>query len=185
MSRIHEDHKENLELKLSYTKDILDKRYALYSWLDTKTNLSLAINSALLGFSYLLLNNHNEVEIIYIKIIILISVLLIGFSILISLSLTNPTMKTPIWKMKKSSLIDKQPRTSIGIALYEPDEYLNHMLTINTTEMITYNSDQIVKMNSNINLASKKLKTIVRLSSIALILLVIAILWNYTHQLLF
>ncbi|MGV6832544.1 MAG: hypothetical protein ACWA5P_13405 [bacterium] len=169
---------DGLNSQLSYSQDILDKRYILYNWLDTKVNLSLAINSALLGFSYILLRNEVGSDLI-IKSLIIVAMTIIGVCIYLCLTLTNPAMKSKIWKIKKDKLINKQPRTSVGIKEFEPDEYYDFLMNISQKEMIRYNVDQIVKMNAIVLRSSKKLKSIVTLSAISLIILVLTLILDF------
>ena len=170
---------KDIDIQLSYSHDILDKRYVLYNWLDTKVNLSLAINSALLGFSYILLKNEVGTNLLFIKAMIVLAMTLIGVCIYLCLTLTNPAMKSKIWKRKKDKLITKQPRTSVGIAEFEPDEYFSFLRNLEKPEMLKYNVDQIVKMNAIVIRASKKLKAIVTLSALSLILLLITLIIDY------
>lgn len=167
--------------QIGYSKDILDKRYFLYTWLDSKVNLSLVINSALLGFSYVLLEKGDVL--IVSKILVIIAVLLISVSIFICLRLTNPAMKSPIWKKYNNKMIVKQPRTSIGIENFEPEEYKRTMKKIDLELMLEYNLDQIIKMNAIVNNSSRQLKKIVNLSSFALLILVFAFIYPYVKQL--
>ena len=162
--------------RIEYSKDILDKRYHLYTWMETKINLSLMINTILLGFSYFLLDKSTF---ICSQILIILSILLIGYSLLKCLFLINPIMKSTLWKKHGKKLIDKQPRISIGIETFEIEEYHNCMKIMSLKDMLKYNVDQILKMNRIVNTYSRQLKYIIRLSACALLCLIIALLFPY------
>ena len=176
---IQENGSTFIKERIEYSKDILEKRYQLYTWLDTKVNLSLVINTALLGFAYILIERSEVEKLLICQILIILAILFVGISVFFCLFLIKPAMKSPLWKKYSDQLVEKQPRTSIGIETFSPKEYIKYMNKISLGDMLQFNLDQILKMNRIVNNYSRRLKLIITLSASALVFLIITLLIPY------
>lgn len=150
----------NQEIIYNFATHILDKRYELYCWIETKINLLLLINTVLASICYFLIYESIEFVVPLVPNFLIFAAMIFLFaSIIQCLVLIIPKMKSPIWKTKdKEELIVKQIRSSIGIEEFTPEEYREKFRTLDFNTIIDMNVDQIKKMNSIIIAASNGIR---------------------------
>lgn len=167
---------ENID-RILFSQDILEKKFGLYQWLSSQNSVLMAINTLLLGCSFVLVKDLSQ-KCKGLEILAVVGAGVITLSIFMCIFAAIPTMKSSAWKKYKNRLISKTPRTVIGIRSYDPLEYANTLRTISHDDMIIYNADEIFKANSNIYQYRNWIKTSAITSCVGLLLLFIALIFT-------
>lgn len=131
------------ELIRVYTADILDKKYKLYDWCETKVQTLVTLDGLLLAGLFVILANR-RLDTIWADSTAALALLLLISSLLIALWHIRPLMYSGLSQ-------PKNPRTVVGTEAYEStDEYLGEIMKLNVHRMIQLDADQIRGMNRNI-----------------------------------
>jgi hypothetical protein len=159
----------NLEIVLAFTQDILDKKYDLYHWCESKIASLLTLDSILLGGLFLVITTHghfaNPVD--YWLIASTAAILLASLSV--ALVHIMPAMNSGLTS-------GKNPRTVIGTAKYESNaSYLADLRQIDMARVIELNAEQARGMNKNImrNQRAIKIAALLTLAAIVPLLIVV------------
>jgi hypothetical protein len=148
---------------LEYSLDILEKKYDLYMWCETKVHTLVTLNGLLLGGIFVLVSSH--------KVSGVISLSLLGATLLFLLS----SLFLALWHVKplmysgRTKL--KNLRTTIGTEAYSSnEEYIAEMMNLTISKMIELDAEQIRGMNRNIMMNQRAIKWGVRLTATAIFL---------------
>jgi len=167
---------ESVPLKtiLDYSLDILEKKYSLYMWCETKVQTLVTLNGLLLAGVFVIVGNIGASGLLSMS-LLAITLTFLFSSLVISLWHINPLMYSGRTKLKNL-------RTTIGTEAYSSNqEYINEMMNLNIRKMIELDAEQIRGMNRNVMRDQRAIKWGVRLTAFAVIFLVFflaSVLWG-------
>ena len=132
-----------LKTILEYSRDILEKKYRLYIWCETKVNTLVTLDGLLLGGVFLAIGSIGVSGMLSV-----VSVTTAFMFILASLIVSLWHIKPLMFSGRTSR---KNLRTVIGTEAYKSnEEYANELINLNIREMIQLDAEQIRGMNKNI-----------------------------------
>lgn len=154
------------EMILEYAHDILEKKYALYMWCETKVQTLVTLDGLLLGGVFLAVGSIGVSGVLSVSLLATTLLFLLS-SLVISLWHVKPLMFSGRTKLKNL-------RTVIGTEAYSSnEEYTNEMMNLNIRRMIELNAEQIRGMNKNIMKDQRAITWGVRFTTISILPLVL------------
>jgi hypothetical protein len=166
----------DIKERIEYTNHILDKKFELYEWINSKANIMVVINTALLSLAMFAIDkwitptgfNYKQCWFW----LWLLSTASLAGGICLSLFVAIPTVKSGIWKKHKKELIAGSLRTVMGISSMTPSNYQKRMEQVTEEEMLQNNADEIVKVNYNISIDICLLRWTAGLTLFGIVLLI-------------
>jgi hypothetical protein len=146
---------EDCRLILDFTLGIIDRKYQLYEWTETKIGTLVSIDSLIIG-GVLVLATQDSFGIgksFWNKAFFIAPLIVLGVSIMFSLAHTVPKMDSGIGNLSFRNL-----RQTASTERYSPKEYLEGMSRLTLRDMIVQNSNQIKGMNSIIMTNQRELR---------------------------
>jgi hypothetical protein len=131
---------------LDFSQNILDRRFALESWLDSRSNWLLSIQSILVG-AVLLFATKSKLDGLA---AILVAASLLAFAIGLGFSLYRsvPKFRSRRQIAGQGGFDPRNPRTTLGIETFGAEEYRALLCSLTVSEMIACNADQIRQVNA-------------------------------------
>ena len=129
-----------------FSQSILDRRYALEAWLDSRSNWLLSIQSILVGAVLIFATKANLSVPAIIFVAASLFALLAGLGV--SLYRSIPKFRSRRQISGDGEFGTRNPRTTLGIETFGAHEYRELMCSLSISEMIAYNADQIRQVNA-------------------------------------
>ena len=166
---------EDCQLILEFTLGIIDRKYQLYEWTETKISTLISIDGLIVGGVLVLAaqDNFGIGSSSWDKLFFVAPLVVLAFSIMFSLAHTVPKMDSGIGNLNFRNL-----RQVAATERFTPEEYLERIGHLTLREMIVQNSNQIKGMNSIIMTNQRELRRAV-LSTIVGVGL--TVLWILSH----
>jgi hypothetical protein len=129
-----------------FSQSILDRRYALEAWLDSRSNWLLSIQSILVGAVLVFATKADLHEPAIVLVAASLFALLGGLGV--SLYRSIPKFRSRRQMAGDGEFGARNPRTTFGIETFGAHEYRELMCALTMSEMIAYNADQIRQVNA-------------------------------------
>jgi hypothetical protein len=129
-----------------FSQSILDRRYALEAWLDSRSNWLLSIQSILVGVVLVFATKANLHEPAIAFVAASLFALLVGVGV--SLYRSIPRFRSRRQMAGDGEFGARNPRTTFGIETFGAHEYRDLMCSLSISEMVAYNADQIRQVNA-------------------------------------
>lgn len=157
--------------QIEYTQDILDKRYFLYSWCETKNATLAAVNSFLLGAQFVAINALFENKAVFNLPLMVAAGLLYATATIIVLWHVEPLMRSGRLKGQRNV------RSVMGVEQYgSKEEYFRAIQLLDLPSMLRHNTDQIYGMNRNIMKNQSALRIAATMTILGIVLFATAII---------
>jgi hypothetical protein len=129
-----------------FSQSILDRRYALEAWLDSRANWLLSVQSILVGAVLVFATKTTLHAPAIVLVAASLSVLVAGLGV--SLYRSIPRFRSRRQIAGDGDFGTRNPRTTFGIETFEAHEYRELLCSLSIPEMIAYNADQIRQVNA-------------------------------------
>jgi hypothetical protein len=134
-----------LELALTFSQSILDRRFALEAWLDSRGNWLLSVDSILVGAVFVFSGNAALDTAGRFATLASFVSLLTGMAFTLYLAL--PKFRSRRQLRHEGGFNEKNPRSTFGIAQYGSEEYRQLLTGLSVNNMIDLTADQIRQVN--------------------------------------
>jgi hypothetical protein len=131
---------------LEFSQNILDRRYALEAWLDSRSNWLLSIQSILVG-AVLIFATKADVDPAA-RVFAGASLIAFTAGVAFSLYRSIPRFRSRRQVSGQGGFDNRNPRTTFGIETYESSEYEGLLSSLTVSQMIAFNADQIRQVNA-------------------------------------
>lgn len=144
VKQVQPDLLEIQKLRYEFTIGILESRYALYAWCETKMQTLAAVDSILLGAVAITIGQHYKLNSGLHDTLAGATAFFLVASLAVILWHIIPLMNSGVGN-------DNNPRSTVVVLQYETKErYLEHVNALQIEDLITYNSNQSYGMSKNI-----------------------------------
>lgn len=166
--------------KIEYTNHILEIKFGLYEWINSKAGIMVGFNTAVLSAALFVFDK-------WMKAAcwrewwfwwLLVSIVALIMSIILSIVIAIPIIRSRINDKHPDEVLIKSVRTVVGIRSMSPNGYFEMVKSLTEEEMLRHNTDEIVKVNYNIDRDSFDLKIVAYLTIAGIIALLAA---NIAH----
>lgn len=135
------------EISLSFALHILDKRYHLEQWLETKTQSHILVNTLLGGMTVLTFNQIHSLD-YTLRLILFFGLVCFMANLFLCIYLQIPKFRSRRQLSRSYEYDSFNPRSTAAIETFTVDDYKNRLSTITPHEMVVATADQIKQINS-------------------------------------